>query len=236
MNYLGCSGWFYWHWKGKFYPNELPQSKWFQYYMQHFNTVELNSTFYHFPKQSTAKNWYRQAPKGFVYTLKVNKNITHIKKFADTQREIKDFYKLGDELKEKMGCFLFQLPPSLKLDSNLLEKIIEQLDPERKNVIEFRDKSWFKHEVYENLKKANIIFCTVSSPTLPEDFVKTSKDVYIRFHGKTAWYRHDYSQEELKAWSDRIKKAKPENVWVYFNNDANASAVDNCLKLRKLLE
>jgi uncharacterized protein YecE (DUF72 family) len=135
-----------------------------------------------------------------------------------------------------MGCFLFQLPPSLKLDSNLLEKIIEQLDPERKNVIEFRDKSWFKHEVYENFKKANIIFCTVSSPTLPEDFVKTSKDVYIRFHGKTAWYRHDYSQEELKAWSDRIKKAKPENVWVYFNNDANASAVDNCLKLRKLLE
>jgi uncharacterized protein YecE (DUF72 family) len=236
MNYLGCSGWFYWHWKGKFYPNELPQSKWFQYYAQHFNTVELNSTFYHFPKQSTAKNWYRQAPKGFVYTLKVNKNITHIKKFVDTQIEIKNFYKLGDELKEKMGCFLFQLPPSLKFDGNLLKKIIEQLDPERKNVIEFRDKSWFKHEVYEELDKANITFCIVSSPTLPEDFVKTSKDIYIRFHGKTAWYRYDYSQEELKAWSERIKKAKPENAWVYFNNDANAFSADNCLKLKRFLE
>jgi len=236
MNYLGCSGWFYWHWKGKFYPTDLPQSKWFQYYAKHFNTVELNSPFYHFPKQSTAKNWYRQAPKDFVYTLKVNKAITHVKKFHDTEKLIKEFYKLGDELKEKMGCFLFQLPPSLKYSEKKLEEIIEQLDLEKKNVIEFREKSWFRKEVYEELKKANIIFCIVSSPILPEEFVKTSKDVYIRFHGKTAWYRYNYSLSELKEWVERIKKAKPEDLWAYFNNDANAFAVENCLQLKKMLE
>jgi len=236
MNYLGCSGWFYWHWKGKFYPNELPQSKWFQYYAKHFNTVELNSTFYNFPKLSTARNWYRQAPEGFVYTLKVNKNITHIKKFHNTQKMIDDFYKLGDELKEKIGCFLFQLPPSMKFDEKKLKEIIAQLDLERKNVIEFRHRSWFKQEVYDELKKANIIFCMVSSPMLPEEFVKTSKDIYVRFHGKAALYRYNYSEEELKEWAERIKKAKPENSWVYFNNDANAFAVENCLQLKKFLE
>jgi uncharacterized protein YecE (DUF72 family) len=236
MNYLGCSGWFYWHWKGKFYPTDLPQSKWFQYYAKHFNTVELNSPFYHFPKPSTAKNWYRQAPKGFVYTLKVNKAITHVKKFHDAEKLIKEFYKLGDELKEKMGCFLFQLPPSLKYSEKKLEEIIEQLDLEKKNVIEFRDKSWFRKEVYKELEKANIIFCIVSSPILPEEFVKTSKDIYIRFHGKTAWYRYNYSLSELEEWAERIKKAKPDNLWAYFNNDANAFAVENCLQLKKMLE
>jgi uncharacterized protein YecE (DUF72 family) len=233
--FLGCSGWFYWHWKGKFYPEDLPQSKWFQHYTKYFNTVELNSPFYHWPKISTAKSWYRQAPKDFVYTLKVNRMITHIKKFKNTSKLVKDFYKVGCELKDKMGCFLFQLPPSLKFSENKLKEIIKQLDTEKKNVIEFRHESWFKKEVYKELKNNGIIFCIVSAPNLPEDFVKTSDDVYIRFHGKGRWYASNYSDDELKEWAEKIKKSKAENVWAYFNNDTNAYAVNNCLYLKKIL-
>lgn len=236
MHYIGCSGWFYWHWKGKFYPKDIPQHRWFKHYAEYFNTVELNSPFYRFPKQTTAKNWYRQSPKDFVYTLKVNKAITHIKKFHNARKLINDFYKLGDELKEKMGCFLFQLPPSLQFSRKKLKEIIEQLNLEKRNVLEFRHQSWFKREVYEELKKNRIIFCIVSCPSLPEDFIKTSKDIYTRFHGKGRWYGSEYSKKELEEWAGKIKRSKAKNVWVYFNNDHNAYAVKNALEMKTMLK
>ena len=234
MYYIGCSGWFYWHWKGKFYPENIPQNRWFQYYTKYFNTVELNYPFYRFPKLSTAKTWYRNAPKDFIYTLKVNRFITHIKKFKGTSRLIRDFYKLGDELKEKMGCFLFQLPPSLKYNNEKLSEIIKQLDKEKKNVIEFRHESWFREEVYDEFKKNKVIFCIVSSPEMPEDFIKSAEDVYLRFHGKASMYGSLYTNKELENWAKKIKKSRAKNVWAYFNNDDNANAVKNSLYLKKL--
>jgi len=159
-----------------------------------------------------------------------------MKKFKNTRELIKNFYSLGGQLKEKMGCFLFQLPPNLKFSENKLKEIINQLDLEKKNVIEFRHVSWFAKEVYKEFKKNGIIFCIVSSPKLPEDFVKTTKDVYIRFHGRGSWYSSNYSDKELKEWAAKIKKSKAKNVWVYFNNDANAYAVKNCIYLKKLLK
>lgn len=236
INHLGCSGYFYYHWKGKFYPNNLPQSKWFQHYSKFFDTLELNSSFYNFPKLSTVKSWYRSAPKNFIYTLKVNRTITHIKKFKNTKRLINDFYKLGDIISKKMGCFLFQLPPSLHFNEKKLKEIITQLDPERKNVIEFRHPSWFTQKTYDMLKENGVIFCIVSAPNLPEDFIKTADDVYIRFHGKGSWYASNYSNSELERWAKKIKKSKAKNVWAYFNNDANAYAVKNCLTLKTLLK
>jgi uncharacterized protein YecE (DUF72 family) len=233
--YIGCSGWFYWHWKGEFYPKKLNTSKWFSYYAKFFNTVELNSPFYRFPKPTTAKAWYRNSPDGFVYSLKVNRIITHVKRFKGTQRLIREFYRLGDVLKEKMGCFLFQLPPSFKYDKNKLNSIIKQLDSDKTNVLEFRDISWFNSEVYDSLKKNNIIFCIVSSPKLPEEFIKTSKDVYIRFHGRSSWYSYKYSNKELKEWAKKLRKSKAKRLWAYFNNDANAFAVKNGLVLKKLI-
>lgn len=233
--HIGCSGWFYPHWKGKFYPNGLPQSKWFKYYAQKFDTVELNSPFYHFPKISTAKSWYRNSPEGFRYSIKVNKAITHIRKFNKTATLIKDFYKLGDELKEKLGCFLFQLPPSLKFNEKKLNQIIKQLDPEKDNVLEFRHISWFTPEVREKLMKNGIIFCTISSPELPEELVKTRDSLYVRFHGKKGWYFSNYGFKELEDWAAKIRKARPRKLWAYFNNDFNANAPRNALALKGIL-
>ena len=234
--YVGCSGWFYFHWNERFYPNELPQNKWFKFYTEKFNTVELNSTFYRFPKPSTAKAWVRQSPPNFIYTLKVNRMITHIKKFKNCRTLIKEFYAVGDVLKEKLGCFLFQLPPSLKFSKQKLNEIINQLDLDKKNVIEFRHPTWFTQEVYEKLKDHNIIFCCVSAPGLPEHVIKTADDIYIRFHGKEHWYWYNYTREELSTFARKIKSLKPKNTWAYFNNDSNAYAPWNALDFRKLLE
>lgn len=235
QKFVGCSGWLYLHWKGRFYPESLPQNKWFQYYAERFNTVELNSTFYHFPKISTANSWYRSSPKDFVYTLKVNRIITHVKKFKDVEKLLRNFYAVGEALKEKMGCFLFQLPPGLRFSEKKLKEIISQLDLEKKNVIEFRHASWFREEVYKELKDNGIIFCTVSSPQLPEDLIKTASDIYIRFHGKHWWYASNYSDKELEEWAEKIKKSRARSVWAYFNNDFNAYAPRNALTLLKFL-
>ncbi len=235
--HIGCSGYFYWGWKGKFYPEDLKPNQWFKYYSSIFDTVEINSTFYHFPKSSTIKKWYKDSPENFVFSVKVNKTITHLKKFKDTQDLINQFYKVVSEnLNEKLGTFLFQLPPSYKYSKNNLQKIINQLNPEFKNVVEFRHKSWWNEEVYKILKENNICFCSISSPKLPEDLIKTSDFGYVRFHGKEGWYNYDYSDKELKEWAEKIKQAQFKECFIYFNNDYNAYAPKNALTLKEMLK
>ena len=140
MIYLGCSGWFYNPWIGRFYPEGINKGKWLEFYSQHFNTVEVNSTFYGFPKESMVKGWYKRAPQGFVFTLKANKQITRVNKLKNINKLLHSFYSLADLLEEKLGCILFQTPPSLYKDVALLKDFISQLD-KKKNVIEFRHKS-----------------------------------------------------------------------------------------------
>jgi len=234
--FLGCSGYFYPGWKGKFYPKELKPKDWLKYYSEFFNTVEINSTFYHFPTEKNLKRLYRETPENFVFSVKVNRTITHYKKFKNAKDLIADFYKVCREgLREKLGCILFQLPPSYAYTRENLEKILENLNPEFKNVLEFRHLSWWNEEVFNTLKRENVTFCSVSAPNLPETLVETSEVVYVRFHGKTSWYRYNYSEKELRNWAKRIKKSKAKEVFAYFNNDYNAYAPQNCLKLKDIL-
>jgi hypothetical protein len=111
--YVGCSGWFYWKWRGAFYPSDLPTTEWFDHYAKRFDTVEINASFYSWPTVANVKSWLRQAPNHqFVYTVKVCELITHIKRFKGTKELVKDFGLIADILGKRMGCFLFQLPPS----------------------------------------------------------------------------------------------------------------------------
>lgn len=233
--FIGCSGWYYDHWAGCFYPQNLSKSEWLGYYAEHFNTVEVNNTFYQFPSKRMIKNWYRRTPSDFVFTLKANRLITHKKKFQNTEDQVSRFYELAALLKDKLGCILFQLPPYLSKDVGLLENIVEQLDLRRNNVVEFRHQSWFCPEVYDFLKKNRLGFCTVSAPKLPQDLVATSRNAYIRFHGGDDWYSYLYSLGELKEWADKIKMLKVKNVFCYFNNDYNANAAKNSRQLKELL-
>ena len=233
--YIGTSGYFYWEWKGVFYPVELKPSQWFEYYSKYFNTLEINSTFYRFPSRSSIKNWYKIAPDGFLYSVKVNKLITHIKKFKGTKEILNGFYSVVSEnLREKLGAFLFQLPPSFRYSVKNFGLILNQLNPDFINVIEFRNKTWFRDEVYDALKENNAVFCCVSAPKF-EVCSKTSDTMYVRFHGKKQWYRYKYSDEELKEWVDRIHSLSPETVFIYFNNTYKAYAVENAIRMKQIL-
>ncbi len=234
--YVGCSGWFYWHWRGAFYPAELPTSSWFAHYAKRFKTVELNAPFYSWPTVGTVESWIRQAGRStFVYTVKVCELITHIKRFAGTKSLVLDFGLIADLLGPRMGCFLFQLPPSFHYTPARLKRILQQLDHQRRNVVEFRHKSWWNETVFDAFRETGTIFCSCSGPRLPDELIKTADDIYLRFHGVKHWYRHDYSAAELAVWAKRVNESGAKNVWAYFNNDRDGYAIKNARAFSRLL-
>jgi uncharacterized protein YecE (DUF72 family) len=171
-----------------------------------------------------------------VYTVKVSEFITHVKRFEGTKQLIKDFGLIADLLGPRMGCFLYQLPPSYQYSPSRLKDILSQLDPRRRNVVEFRHKSWWNEAVYKAFRKTNTIFCSCSGPRLPDELITTADEVYIRFHGTKQWYRHNYTTEELKVWVERIKLSGVIRVWAYFNNDREGYAIKNAKELERLLK
>lgn len=234
--HIGCSGWFYWHWRGGFYPTDLPANQWFEHYASQFRTVELNAPFYAWPTVATVKSWLRQAGRrNFIYTVKVSELITHVKRFSGTKTLVKDFGYIADILGSRMGCFLFQLPPSFHYTPVRLKNILSQLDPLRRNVVEFRHASWWNEDVFAAFRQAGAIFCSCSGPRLPSVLVRTADDVYVRFHGVKQWYRHDYSKDELAEWTGMIITSGASRVWAYFNNDRDCHAVKNARELRRQL-
>jgi len=234
--YVGCSGWFYWHWRGLFYPEGLPTSGRFKHYIARFNTVELNAPFYSWPTLHTVETWNKQAVRHpFVYTVKVCELITHVKRFTGTKTLIQDFGLIADRLGPRMGCFLFQLPPSYHYTPSRLRSILEQLDPARRNVVEFRHASWWTEKVFAAFRDKGVIFCSCSGPRLPDTLVKTADDIYIRFHGLSQWYRHNYSKAELGEWAQKVKESGAKRVYAYFNNDREGHAIKNAKSFLRLL-
>jgi uncharacterized protein YecE (DUF72 family) len=234
--FLGCSGWYYNDWAGRFYPEKLSKSRWLEYYSKQFNTVEINNTFYRFPSEKTVKGWYDKTPKDFKLTLKANQIITHRKRFKDTQNTLNRFYNLAEILDDKLGCILFQLPPQKSKDIEFLKNAVKQFDSSKNNIIEFRHPSWFDEEVYDLLNKFKVGFCSVSSADLPDDLIITSKIAYVRFHGiGTERYQYLYSNEELIEWIDKLKKSSSETIFCYFNNDYNANAPKNAEMLQEMI-
>lgn len=167
----------------------------------------------------------------FVYTVKVSELITHVKRFTGTQELIRDFGHIADLLGPHMGCFLFQLPPSFHFSRSRLDRITAQLDPTRRNVVEFRHRSWWNDHVFAAFKINNIVFCSCSGPRLPDQLVKTANEIYVRFHGVSQWYRHDYSAAELDGWAEKIRESGARRIWAYFNNDRNGYAIKNARAL-----
>lgn len=233
--HIGCSGWFYSHWRGIFYPRDEPTTKsWFGYYANVFRTVELNAPFYRWPTPATRRRWQRDAPPGFRYSVKVNQTITHEKRMKGTRRLVEAYYEIAAVLEEKMGCFLFQFPPSHHYSASRLKSILDQLDPAYRNAVEFRHKSWWRDSVYAACAERGISFCAVSAPRLPDVIPPAQRRLYVRLSGAVRWYRHDYSAAELQQWLDRIHASGAEEAWIYFNNDHEGHAVKNALTLRRL--
>ncbi len=233
--HVGCSGWFYWHWRGLFYPAESRPDIWFKHYTANFRTVELNAPFYGWPKLATVHGWRRNAPEGFRYSVKVNRLITHEKRMVHTRMLVEEFYKFGEILGPTLGCFLFQFPPSYRYTASRLDSISRQLDRRYCSAVEFRHHSWWRERVYRRFRERGITFCIVGAPRIPEDFVVTGDVIYVRLHGRSRWYRHDYTDAELNEYAVKIRDSGAREAWVYFDNDNSAFAIKNAHELIRQL-
>lgn len=231
---IGTSGWYYDHWKELFYPAGLPKSKWFEHYAQHFDTVEINNTFYHLPKEQTMQRWHAIAPQGFLYAVKANRYITHIKRLKDVSEPLERFYERVALLKNTLGPILYQLPPSLHKDLDLLGSFIKLLPGNWPAVFEFRHKSWYTDDTFELLRKLRAGFCIHDMPGKESPRVVTGDIIYIRFHGTTGRYAGNYPKSALQDWTqwlkDQAKKAR--GIYAYFNNDIGGHAIKNATMLR----
>lgn len=226
---IGCSGFYYKEWKEIFYPKGLAQKNWFNYYCEHFNTLELNVTFYRFPELSFLQNWYQKSPANFTFAVKAPRLITHQKVFNETESLLSDFYNtIREGLQEKLGCVLFQFFSNVRYSESFLSKVIGQLDPSFVNVLEFRHASWWDPVVFDRLAKHNIVFCGISHPQLPNHVIINNKIVYYRFHGVPQLYYSPYPPEFLLQVMASIK-ADPavQHAFLYFNNTAQGSAIMN---------
>jgi len=235
---VGTSGWFYEHWLERFYPKGLAKKELLNFYIKYFDTVELNSSFYHLPKNETVKNWHKKVPSGFIFAPKASRLITHYQKLVDTKESLSLFLKRIKALKEKLGPILYQLPPSFKKDTKVLRNFIKILPKGLRQTIEFRHTSWLTKDVFDILRDNNIAHCIISMVNFPVRLDTTANFVYIRMHGTEALYGSSYSEDELKEWAKYIKGFLRNNldVYIYFNNDANAYAVKNALQLKKLIK
>lgn len=233
--HVGCSGWFYSHWRGLFYPKqEVRPTLWFAYYANLFRTVEINASFYRWPKPATVQCWKREAPPGFRYSVKAHRSLTHERKLVGTTQRVREFIELAGILGDKLGCLLFQFPPSFHFSRRRLNAIVAQLPSAHATAVEFRHRTWWRDDVFARLAEHGLIFCGVSAPRLPPTIPPGPK-TYVRLHGPVRWYRHDYSDDELAEWAERIVASGASEAWVYFDNDRNAHAVKNALRFRRIV-
>jgi uncharacterized protein YecE (DUF72 family) len=244
--FIGTSGWNYPHWQDVFYPKDLSQSKWLEYYARFFNCVELNVTFYRLVQKKTFQNWHKRTPKDFYFVAKGSRFITHIKKLQQVKEPLNLFIENAIGLKDKLAAVLWQLPPSLKKDIKRLESFLRLLKKINiRQVFEFRDITWFDKEIYLLLKKYNACLCIAHSGRFPCVKESTADFLYLRFHGGESLYSSDYSDKDLRGWADFAKQfsakgkaagGKNKDIFTFFNNDAYGYALKNALKFRELLE
>lgn len=233
--HIGTSGWTYDHWQGAFYPPALPRSRWLDYYAGHFDSVELNASFYRSLKESTFANWYRKTPAGFLWSVKANRFTTHIRRLKEAGPSLEKFFLSIKPLEEKLGVVLFQLPPSLGFHEAEFDAFCELLPEGVKFTVEARHRDWCSDAALNCLKRHGIAWCiSDTAGRYPYREAVTADFVYIRLHGSRALYASDYTDEELGVWAEKIRTWNRE-TFVYFDNDFIAHAPHNALRLRELL-
>lgn len=236
--FIGTSGWHYDDWRGRFYPEKMPKSQWLGFYAARFPTVELNNTFYRLPSEKAVTNWHDTVSGGFTYSVKVSRFITHIKKLKDTVEPLSNFMSRMDSLENKMGPLLYQLPPGLHRNDELLTDFLKNLPRGYRHVIEFRHESWLTEQVFDILRKYSVGLCVFDMPGLSCPLLATADFAYIRFHGSDSLYSSCYTDSELAGWAGRITALSHdlESVYIYFNNDVAGYALDNAVTIRRYLE
>ena len=238
--HIGTSGWHYDDWRGRFYPEKLSKPEWLGFYAGHFSTVELNS-FYRLPSEDAFTNWYNSSPPDFTFAVKVSRFITHIKRLKNTGEAVDNFISRARILNEKLGPLLYQLPPGMHRNDEVLDSFLSNLPSGLKHVFEFRHESWLEEEVFEILRRHYAGLCIFDMPGFTCPLAATADFTYIRFHGSGALYSSCYTDKELADWAERIAElgTNLKEIYIYFNNDVegfalrNARTISDCLQNRK---
>ena len=230
---IGCSGWQYQHWRGDFYPAELSQSAWLEYYAERFDTVEINNTFYRLPDPATFAAWGRRAPRGFVYAVKASRYLTHMKKLKDPADPLKLFFTRARRLEQAFGPVLYQLPPRWPLNLERLETFLDALPRTRRHSVEFRDPSWYAPEALALLERYRVALCLHDMQGSASGRRRVGPFVYVRFHG-TQKYSGSYTDGALEEWAAWLGDCSRDGraVYAYFNNDTGGHAPRDAVRLR----
>ncbi len=236
--HIGTSGFYYDHWRGPFYPEDLPKSRYFDYYVERFDTVEINSTFYHLPHSKTIAHWAERTDEGFLFALKASRQITHYQKLKDAEHPLYLFLHLIKPLKRKLAAILFQLPPSLSKDTALLASFLKLLPSGYRFAMEFRHESWEDREVLQLLEAYNVAFCLNDFARRTIEPHESAEFTYLRLHGPTGRYGGSYDDETLRGYARMLLEFahRQKILFVYFNNDAEGNAIKDARRLKRFVE
>lgn len=235
--YIGTSGWAYREWRGRWYPPSLPSSRWLAFYAEHFRSVELNSTFYALPPLERFRRWAQVVDAPFRFAVKALRTLTHEYRLRHTPVLLADFLQRLSALGSRLGPILWQLPPHLAYDAELLRDFLSKLPPMAGHAIEFRHPSWDLPLTWELLHQHGVALVWSSSLRYLHFPLRTAPFLYLRFHGLEGGYAHRYTEQELLPWAERVAEALREGCWVYayFNNTAGG-APEDALRFRELIE
>ena len=234
---IGTSGWHYKHWLGSFYPAKLPASQMLAYYQQHFDSVEINNSFYRLPKPGMFAAWREATPAGFLFAVKASRFLTHNKKLKDPENALDNLLPRAAELGDKLGPILFQLPPKWRCNAERLEAMLAILPRELKYAFEFREPTWLCDDVLRILSRYNAAFCIFELGGYHTPLELTADWTYVRLHGPGGKYQGSYPDRKLQAWAERIGEWERtlRHVFVYFDNDQAGYAAHNALTLKRLV-
>jgi len=235
--HIGTAGWHYQHWKGPFYPAEMPSEDFLGFYLNRFHCVEINHSFYRLPKPETLKNWREQTPTNFIFTVKASRYITHMKKLKDPQRSLPPLLDTVKALGSKLGPILFQLPPHWRVNVERLDAFLARLPGEFRYAFEFRDPSWFSEDIYAILKRYSAAFCIYHLAGRLSPLETTTDFVYVRLHGPGAAYQGQYDRGVLADWAKRFENwaGQGKEVFSFFDNDEAGYAAQDADHLQALM-
>jgi len=236
---IGTSGFHYKHWIGRYYPKDIKPANMLAHYLRDFDTVELNNTFYRLPDESSFDTWRKATPRDFVFAVKGSRFLTHMIKLKDPQRGLTNFLPRAERLRSKLGPILWQLPPRWNVNVERLETFLRALPRKHRYAFELRNESWMNDDVYALLRKYDVAFCIYELAGYHTPFLLTADWAYVRLHGPTQFkYQGSYTDAQLATWAERIREWSRElkAIYVYFDNDDSAYAVQNALTLKRLCE
>jgi uncharacterized protein YecE (DUF72 family) len=242
--HIGCSGWTYKSWRGRYYPDGLPTSRWLEHYASQFDTVETNGTFYRLPEARTFADWAARTPPGFRMAVKASRFLTHMKKLTAPEEPLDRLLTRAAELGQKLGPILYQLPPDFQRNDDRLQQFINALPGgvpgarrrRLRHVIEFRHPSWYATATYDLLAAHDVSLCVHDKRGSEIEEAGIGPILYVRFHGPNGNYFGRYPRQRLLQWADRIAASRAGRaVWAFFNNDPDAAAIEDAAALRAAL-